>query len=172
MMPSMTATPNSATKPIAADTLNGMPDISSPRTPPKIAIGITLMASSVSTMEPKLNHRSTAISVRLIGTTIESRWIASCRLPNSPTHSIRDPGLDRGGDVARCQSVTRRARAIDIDLYGGLAGRRERRQVVPPLHRGQDRFDLVGCLGERLQIVPIQLDRVFSFYARHCLRDV
>ena len=86
-MPSITAMPNSAMKPIAAETLNGMPVISSPSTPPKIAIGITLMASSVSMIEPKLNHSSTAISARLIGTTIDSRLMASCRLPNSPTHS-------------------------------------------------------------------------------------
>ncbi len=66
--------------------------INSPSTPPKIAIGITLIASSVSAIEPKLNHSNTAISARLIGTTIDSRRIASCRLPNSPTHSIRDPG--------------------------------------------------------------------------------
>ena len=59
-MPSITAMPNSAMKPIAADTLNGMPEINSPSTPPKIAIGITLMASSVSTIEPKLKHSSTA----------------------------------------------------------------------------------------------------------------
>ena len=50
------------------------------------------MASSVSTIEPKLNHSSTPISARLIGTTIDSRWIASCRLPNSPTHSRCEPG--------------------------------------------------------------------------------
>jgi len=77
--------------PIAADTLNGMPDINSPSTPPKIAIGITLMASRVSTIDPKLSHNSAAISARLIGTTIDSRLMASCRLPNSPTHSSRDP---------------------------------------------------------------------------------
>ena len=91
-MPSITAMPNSAMKPIAADTLNGMPEINSPSTPPKIAIGITLIASNVSTIEPKLKNSSTAISARLIGTTIDSRLMASCRLPNSPTHSTRDPG--------------------------------------------------------------------------------
>ena len=87
-MPSITAMPNSAMKPIAADTLNGMPVTNSPSTPPKIAIGITLIASSVSTIEPKLKNSNTPISARLIGTTIDSRLIASCRLPNSPTHSI------------------------------------------------------------------------------------
>src|SRR6476619_438769 len=92
MMPSITAMPNSAIKPIAADTLKAVPVTSSPSTPPKIAIGITLMASSVSTIDPKLKNSSTAISARLIGTTIDNRLIASCRLPNSPTHSTREPG--------------------------------------------------------------------------------
>jgi hypothetical protein len=46
----------------------------------------------VSTTEPKLKNSSTPISARLIGTTIESRLMASCRLPNSPTHSTREPG--------------------------------------------------------------------------------
>ena len=58
-MPSITAMPNSAMKPIAAETLNGMPVIKRPSTPPKIAIGITLMANSVSTIEPKLKNSST-----------------------------------------------------------------------------------------------------------------
>jgi len=50
------------------------------------------MASSVSTIEPKLKNSKHPISARLIGTTIDSRLMASCRLPNSPTHSTRDPG--------------------------------------------------------------------------------
>ena len=91
MMPSITAMPNSAMKPIAADTLNGMPNTTSPTTPPKIAIGITLIASSVSVSEPKLNHNNIAISARLIGTTMDNRRMASCKLPNSPTHSSREP---------------------------------------------------------------------------------
>ncbi len=74
----LTAIPNSAMKPIAAETLKGIPLTKRPSTPPKIAIGITLIASSVSTIEPKLNHNNTAISVRLIGTTIDSRRMASC----------------------------------------------------------------------------------------------
>src|SRR6266404_2463500 len=220
MMPSITAMPNSAINPIAADTLNGIPDIKSPSTPPKIAIGITLMASSVSTIEPKLNHSSTAISARLIGTTIDSRLIASCRLPNSPTHSTRDPGgsltwaatlscasrtalpvfrgkpddngkvpvaagfieitgavatdrhLDRGIDIPRRQPVTGRARPIDIDLDGGLAKRSEHRQIGNPLYRGKDRLDLVGGVGERLQVVAKQFDRVLPLYSRYGFRNV
>jgi len=52
---------------------------------------MTLMASKVSAIDPKLNHRRIAISARLIGTTMDNRRIASCRLPNSPTHSMCEP---------------------------------------------------------------------------------
>ncbi|CEG08534.1 hypothetical protein BN961_01950 [Afipia felis] len=92
MMPSITAMPNNAMKPIAADTLNGTPLNKRPSTPPSTAIGITLIASMVSTIEPKLNHSRTPINARLIGTTIDSRLIASCKLLNSPTHSRCVPG--------------------------------------------------------------------------------
>ena len=50
------------------------------------------MASKVSVTEPKLIHSSIAIITRLSGTTSFRRAMASCRLPNSPTHSIRNPG--------------------------------------------------------------------------------
>src|SRR3978361_1709514 len=276
MMPSITAIPNSAMKPIAADTLNGIPDIRSPSAPPKIAIGITLMASRVSTIEPKLNHSSTAISARLIGTTIDSRLMASCRLPNSPTHSthprprreldfrgdlllrlpdraaeiafahreldrqiaflllpidigrardqpdrsnlaeryLRDSAvracradaqildrfrafaifrrqanddrempvaagfieiargiaadrhLDRGVDIAGGETVAGRLGPVDIDLDGRLAERSKHRQVGDPLHGSEDGLDLVGAIGERLQIVAVQFDRVLALYAR------
>ncbi len=53
-MPSITAMPNSATKPIAAEMLNAVPVSASASTPPTIAIGITLNASSVSASEEKL----------------------------------------------------------------------------------------------------------------------
>ena len=92
MMPSITAMPKSAMNPIAADTLNGIPVTKSASTPPMIAMGMTLIASRVSVTEPKLIHSSNAIITRLSGTTSFRRPIASCRLPNSPTHSIRNPG--------------------------------------------------------------------------------
>ena len=94
-MPSITAIPNSAINPIAADTLKGIPVTNSASTPPITAIGMTLMASSVSVIEPKLIHSSIAIITRLSGTTIFRRAMASCRLPNSPTHSILKPGRQR-----------------------------------------------------------------------------
>jgi len=70
-MPSITAIPNSAMKPIAAETLNAVPEISRPRTPPNMAMGMTLMASRVSRIEPKLNQSRTPISASEIGTTID-----------------------------------------------------------------------------------------------------
>ena len=62
MMPSIAAMPNSATKPIAAETLNGVPVTNSAKMPPISAIGITLAASSVSLSEPKLRYSSRQIS--------------------------------------------------------------------------------------------------------------
>ena len=62
MMPSMAAMPNSATKPIAAETLNGVPVKNSAKMPPISAIGMTLAASSVSTSEQKLRYSSMQIS--------------------------------------------------------------------------------------------------------------
>ncbi len=48
MMLSITEIPNSAMKPIAADTLNGVPVSHSAKIPPIIAIGMTLSANSMS----------------------------------------------------------------------------------------------------------------------------
>ena len=87
MMPSIAAMPNSATKPIAADTLNGVPVKYSVKMPPISAIGMTLAASSISAIEPKFTNSSRQITPMLIGTTTSSRASASSRLPNSPTHS-------------------------------------------------------------------------------------
>ena len=53
MTPSITAMPNSAMKPIAADTLKGVPVSARENIPPIIAIGITLSVSSMSTMDEK-----------------------------------------------------------------------------------------------------------------------
>ena len=54
MMPSMTAMPNSPTKPIAADTLNGVPVTASAKTPPVKAIGSARAASDISMSDRKL----------------------------------------------------------------------------------------------------------------------
>ena len=66
-----------------------------------------------------------------------------------------DRDLDGGVDVARRQAVARRPRAIDIDLDGGLAERGEYRKIGDALHGGEDGLDLVGGVGQRLQIVAV-----------------
>ena len=80
--------PISATNPIAAETLNAVPVIYSMRMPPMSAIGMTLAANSISTTELKFTYSSRHMSMNASGTTMDSRAIASCKLPNSPTHSI------------------------------------------------------------------------------------
>ncbi len=120
-MPFITEMPNSAMNPIAADTLNGMPVTARPKMPPITAIGMTLIANSVSRIVPKLIHNSRAISARVIGTTIFSRLIASCRLPNSPTHSKREPGGSRtSAAILVCASTMAlpRSRSRTLNLIG------------------------------------------------------
>ena len=121
MMPSITEMPNSAMNPIAAETLNGICIRNSAKIPPTTAIGMTLMVNSVSGTEPKLIQSSNAISARLSGTTTLSRAIASCRLPNSPTHSIRDPtGNVTCSATLRCASLIAlpRSRSRTLNLIG------------------------------------------------------
>ena len=77
MMPFITDMPNKAMNPMAAETLNGTPVRQRPMMPPMTAIGITLMASSVSPKEPKLIHNNSAISPSVTGTTICNLAIAS-----------------------------------------------------------------------------------------------
>ena len=77
-----------------------------------------------------------------------------------------DRDLDGGVDVARRQPITRGLGAIDVDLDGGLAERGEYRQVGDALHGRQHRLDLVGGVGQRLQVVAVQLDRVLALHAR------
>ncbi len=89
MIPSIAAIPNSATKPIAADTLNAVPVTNSASTPPISAIGITLAASAMSTRDPKFVYSRMQISSRAIGTTTARRSSASCSSPNSPAQSSR-----------------------------------------------------------------------------------
>ena len=59
-MPSMAAMPNSATKPIAAETLNGVPVRNSAKMPPIIAIGMTLAASSMSVTDAEVDVQQQA----------------------------------------------------------------------------------------------------------------
>ena len=83
-----------------------------------------------------------------------------------------DRDLDGGVDVARRQAVARRTRAVDIDLDGRLAERGEHRKIGDALHGAEHGFDLVGGVGQRLQIVAVELDRVLALDARDRLRDV
>ena len=83
-----------------------------------------------------------------------------------------DRHLDGGVDVAGREAVARRLGAIDVDLDGRLAERGEHRQIGDALHGGQHRLDLVGGVGERLQIVAVQLDRVLALHAGYRFRDV
>ena len=57
-MPSMAAMPNRATKPIAAETLNGVPVRASAKTPIR-AIGMTLAANSSIDSEQKSRYSRT-----------------------------------------------------------------------------------------------------------------
>src|SRR5262249_7427163 len=61
-MPSMTAMPNKAIKPIAAETLNAVPVRRSAKTPPIIAMGMTAMPRRVSVKEAKLTYSNMPIS--------------------------------------------------------------------------------------------------------------
>jgi hypothetical protein len=58
----MTAIPNNAIKPIAAETLNGVPVSKSAKTPPIIAMGMTAMPRRVSVKEAKLTYSNVPIS--------------------------------------------------------------------------------------------------------------
>ena len=73
----MTEIPNSAIKPIAADTLNESPATNNARIPPTIAMGMTESASSVSERDEKFSQRRSAMRARLNGTAICNLPIAS-----------------------------------------------------------------------------------------------
>src|ERR1700712_4560125 len=83
-----------------------------------------------------------------------------------------DRHLDGGIDVAGREPVTGGLGPIDIDLDGRLAERGEHREIGDPLHGGKHRLDLVGGVGERLQVVAIQLDRILALYARYGFGNV
>ena len=74
---------------MAEETLNGVPVTHSAKMPPSSAMGITLAASNASRRLPKFKYSSSTISAIDSGTATPKRAMASCRLPNSPTHSRR-----------------------------------------------------------------------------------
>src|SRR5260221_81167 len=157
MIPSITEIPKRPIKPIAAETLNGVPVKLRAKIPPISAIGITLIASSVSTNEEKFAKSNRTIRSTLSGTTTARRPIASCSSPNSPTHSRRVPA----GDVA-----------IDVDIDRGLAKRIKDGEVVHAWHRCQNILDLVRSFLERFEIVAEELDGVLAFNPRSGFFDV
>ena len=77
-----------------------------------------------------------------------------------------DRHLDGGVDVARREPIPGGLGAVDVDLDGGLAERGEHRKVSDALNGRKHRFDLVGGIGQRLEIVAVQLDRVLALHAR------
>src|SRR6202043_1401574 len=83
-----------------------------------------------------------------------------------------DRGAYRRVDVARSKAVARRPRTVDIDLDGGLTERGEHRKVGNPLHRRKLGLDLVGRIGQRLQVIAVQLDRVLALHAGYGFRNV
>ncbi len=120
-MPSMAAIPNRATKPIAEDTLKAVWVAHSAKMPPRFAMGITLAASSASRKLWKFKYSNSTINAIDSGTTTIKREIASCRLPNSPTHSRRyPPGRSTCSSTARCASSTAlpRSRPRTLNLIG------------------------------------------------------
>ena len=68
--------------------------------------------------------------------------------------------------------LARRLGAVDVDLDGGLAERGEHRKVGDALHGREHLLDLVGSVGQRLQIIAVELDRVLALHAGHRLGDV
>ena len=90
--PLRTAAPNSAMKPIAAETLSGMPVSSSANTPPTSANGTLSRISAACCADWKAWNSSTKIRKMLSGTISRSRAIARCWFSNSPPQTSRAPG--------------------------------------------------------------------------------
>ena len=87
--PLSTAWPNSAMKPMAADTLNGMPVSKSAKIPPISANGTFIKMSSACFTDLKASKSSTKIRNTLTGTMIARRFMARCWFSNSPLHVTR-----------------------------------------------------------------------------------
>ncbi len=83
-----------------------------------------------------------------------------------------DRHLDGRVDVARAEAIARGALAIDVDLHGRLAERIENREVGHAAHGGQHRFDLGRGVGDDLEVVAEQLDRILTLHAGDGLGDV
>ncbi len=87
----ITEMPNRPMKPMAAETLSGVPVRVRAKMPPIMAMGSTLAARRVSVRREKLTNSKSRISARLTGIASPNRFSAFCRSPSSPTHSILYP---------------------------------------------------------------------------------
>jgi hypothetical protein len=67
----------------------GVPVTHSAKNAAQMAMGMTLAASSASRRLPNFKYSSSTIRAMDNGTATLKRAMASCRLPNSPTHSRR-----------------------------------------------------------------------------------
>ena len=78
-----------------------MPVTNNPTIPPITAIGMTLMARTVSITEPKLNQISMAISARLIGTTTDKPLDRILQIAEfaDPFDPLAGRQLHLGGDL-------------------------------------------------------------------------
>src|SRR6202035_5319642 len=121
---------------------------------------------------PQILDGSRALAVLRRQTNDDGEMAVAARLIEVAGAVAPDRGLDRGVDIARRKPVAGGARAVDIDLDGRLAERGENRKIGDPLHRRQHRFDLVGGVGERLQVVAEQLDRVLALHAGDGFGDI
>src|SRR5262249_7032857 len=83
-----------------------------------------------------------------------------------------DCRLDRGIDVAGREADAGGPRSVDGDLYRRLAEPGEGRKIGDAGHGGQHALDLAGGVGQRLEIVAEQLDRVLAFDAGYRFGDV
>ena len=88
-MPSITEMPNSAMKPIAAETLNGLASQDQRQNAADHRHRDDAQDQQRLPQGVEMDIEQQRISARLRGTTTISRPIASCRLPNSPTQSSR-----------------------------------------------------------------------------------
>ena len=89
--PLSTATPDSAMKPTAAETENGMPRSQSATIPPDSASGTALKTSSASRAEPSAANRIRKIIAKQAGTTMARRCRAEVRFSNCPPQVIQYP---------------------------------------------------------------------------------
>ena len=89
--PLSTATPDSAMKPTAAETENGMPRSQSATMPPDSASGTALKTSSASRAEPSAANSIRKIITKQAGTTMVRRCRAEARFSNCPPHAIQYP---------------------------------------------------------------------------------